>query len=118
MKLHQIQAIGRIGNDAKMIHLPNGEFMSFSLAVDDSYTNGQGQKVERTLWYDCTSNQERFYKIMNWLTSGREVMAIGKPSHYIYNNKNANNAPTIGLRISLQDVVLGSSPHDQRTTNG
>lgn len=105
MRLNQIQAIGRIGQDAKIIVSNERKFVAFSLAVDESYKDRNGNKVEKTVWYDCTSEQERFLKIIDWLTKGREVFVTGKPSVRTYEK----DGKVYGsIRIQLDNLSLGS----------
>lgn len=114
MKLNHIQVIGRIGQDAKIIDHQGRKFIAFSLAIDESYKNQEGVKVERVTWYDCVSEQERFFKVASWLTKGREVLVDGKPTVRMYEKDGKWNGV---IRISLQNISLGNTPNDERPAN-
>ncbi|WP_020603153.1 single-stranded DNA-binding protein [Spirosoma spitsbergense] len=111
MKLHQLQVIGRIGQDARIIDHQGRKFVAFSLAVDESYKDGNGTKVERVIWYDCNTEQERFFKVVSWLTKGREVLVEGKPSVRVYEKDGRHHG---AIRIQVQNISLGYSPNDER----
>lgn len=112
MRLHQIQVVGRIGQDAKIIDSQNGKFMTFSLAVDESYKDRVGVKVEKTVWYDCTTNLERFTGVASYLTAGREVLVEGKPENSIYYNR--ENVAKLQQRIQIRNISLGNLPDPNR----
>ncbi|GAB4047048.1 single-stranded DNA-binding protein [Spirosoma litoris] len=111
MKLNQIQAIGRIGKDAVIHDYQGKKFLAFSLAIDESYKNSEGTKVERVTFYDCTTEQERFFKIASWLTKGREILVEGKPSVRTYEKDGKAYG---AIKIQIANISLGSSPHDER----
>ena len=46
--MNTVEIMGNIGNKPEIITGNNGEFASFSVAVNNNYTNSQGQKVENT----------------------------------------------------------------------
>ena len=111
MKLNSLQIIGRIGQDAKIIDYQGRKFVSFSVAVDEGYKDSYGTKVERTAWFDCNTEQERFFKVITWLTKGREVFVEGKPSVRVYEKDGKH----IGaIRINVQNISLGNSPYDNQ----
>ncbi|MCX6216589.1 single-stranded DNA-binding protein [Spirosoma sp.] len=113
MKLNQIQAIGRIGQDAKIVDHQGRKFVAFSIGVDESYKDRNGVKVERVAWFDCVSEQERFFNVASWLTKGREVLVEGKPSVRTWEKDGRTNA---SIRIQISNISLGNSPNDVRPT--
>lgn len=111
MKLNSLQIIGRIGQDAKIIDYQGRKFVSFSVAVDESYKDGNGTKIERTAWFDCNTEQERFFKVISWLTKGREVLVQGKPSVRVYEKDGKHYG---AIRVNVQNISLGNSPYDNQ----
>ena len=50
--LNKVQLIGRLGRDPDMRYTASGQpVANFSMATDETYTNREGQKVERTEWH-------------------------------------------------------------------
>lgn len=74
--MKQIQIIGNLGRDAKLISSNGDEFISFSVAVNDDYTNMNGDRVERTDWFSVTTRKKN---ILQYLTKGTKVFIQGAP---------------------------------------
>ncbi len=56
MSFHTIIITGNLGRDPEMRYTPSGQAVtSFSVAQNDSYTNSNGEKVKRTLWFRVTA---------------------------------------------------------------
>ena len=51
-RLNKIMLIGNAGNDAELRYTPSGDSVaSFSMAVNENYTNREGQQVDQTQWF-------------------------------------------------------------------
>ncbi|MET7253439.1 single-stranded DNA-binding protein [Dyadobacter fermentans] len=72
--MKQIQIIGNLGRDAKLVNSNGSEFISFSVAVNDDYTNMNGERIERTDWFSVTT---RNLAILQYLTKGAKVFVQG-----------------------------------------
>lgn len=47
--------IGRLTRDAEVRTLSNGKkVVNFSIATNENYRNKQGERVEKTTYFDCT----------------------------------------------------------------
>jgi single-strand DNA-binding protein len=78
--MEQITIIGNVGKSE--IRENNGvKQLLFSVAVDDSYKNGSGEKVERVNWYSVFSSE---VKRIEWIKKGAKVLVQGKLSTSIY----------------------------------
>ena len=54
---NKVQLIGRLGQDPEIVSFADGKKITkFSLAVDDSYKNKEGDKVDRTYWHTVIVN--------------------------------------------------------------
>jgi single-strand DNA-binding protein len=77
--LNKVQLIGRIGRDPEMRYTPSGQpVASFSLATDESYTNKDGQKVEKTEWHRIVVWGKQAEFVGNYLGKGRLIYIEGK----------------------------------------
>ncbi|CCH52365.1 Single-stranded DNA-binding protein Short=SSB [Fibrisoma limi BUZ 3] len=108
--MQQLQIIGRLGQDAVTRESNGRKFVSFSVAVDDDYKDQNGQKVERTNWYDCTTEQ---LAVAQYLTKGTLVFAQGKPRIDQYTKDGKVYAT---CRLNASKIQLLSKPQDQPTT--
>ena len=51
MTFHTAIFVGNLGRDPEMRYTPSGQAVTnFSLAVNDDYTNNNGERVKRTIW--------------------------------------------------------------------
>lgn len=82
MSFHTVIAIGNLGRDAELRYTPGGQAVcNFSVAVDDSYKDSDGDKVERTIWMRV-SIWGRFAEALHpYLTKGQKVVIDSRLNH-------------------------------------
>jgi single-strand DNA-binding protein len=112
---------GRLGNDPEVKYTPNGQpVMSFSLAVDDSYKNGSGQKVERVTWFRCQIWGQRAESLSKYLHKGDQVFVNGRFSAREWEAKDGSGKRT-SLEVNVFNLDFGAkgkgggAPTDMRT---
>mgnify|MGYP001773036257 CR=1 FL=1 len=77
--LNRWEGIGRLGNDIELRYMPNGDAVAnFNIAVDDSYKDKQGHKVEKTEWVRCVAFGTTAEFLGQWLHKGKRLLAVGK----------------------------------------
>ena len=75
---HKIILVGNLGRDPEMRYTPSGQTVtSFSVAVDDSYTGNNGEKVKRTLWIRVSAWGKLAETCNNYLEKGKKVLVEG-----------------------------------------
>lgn len=76
---NQVELIGRLGRDPEMRYTPSGKSTTrFSIAVDNSYKNADGTKVESTDWFNVEC-WDRLAEIVNeYISKGRLVFVQGR----------------------------------------
>ena len=94
---------GRLTRNAEVRILSNEkQVVNFSVAVNDSYRNKQGERVEQTTYFDCaywiTPNVARL------LTKGTLVELIGRVSTRAWVNKEGE--PRAGLNFHTSQIKL------------
>jgi len=79
MSYHTIILVGNLGRDPEMRYTPSGQAVTnFSVAVDDSYTNNSGERVERTIWFRISTWGKLAEVCNNYLKKGRKVLVEGR----------------------------------------
>ncbi|MDR2009931.1 MAG: single-stranded DNA-binding protein [Bacteroidales bacterium] len=108
------EIIGNLGADATIKQFSGQNYISFSVAHTESYTNAQGQKQERTTWISCLKYGES--AVINYLKKGTRVFVRGDLSAKIYD---ANGTPQVGLNCRVKELQLlgGNRPTEQQTEN-
>lgn len=77
--LNRWEGIGRLGKDIELRYMPNGDAVAnFNIAVDDSYKDKQGKKVEKTEWVRCVAFGKTAEFLGQWLHKGKRLLAVGK----------------------------------------
>jgi single-strand DNA-binding protein len=62
-----------------MRYTPSGQAVTnFSVAVNDGYTNSQGEKVDRTIWVRVSTWGKQAENCKQYLAKGRKVLVEGR----------------------------------------
>ena len=76
--LNKVMIIGRLGRDPELRYATNGTPMAnLRIATDESYTDRDGNKVERTEWHTVVVFQRQAENCANYLTKGSLVFVEG-----------------------------------------
>ena len=108
--------IGRLTRDAQISTLPSDkQVVNFSVAVNDSYRNKQGERVDRTEYFNCAYWIST--NVVKILTKGALVELIGRVSAkaWIGNDRKAHAA--LNLHTS-QIKLYGGSKRSETVAGG
>lgn len=76
--LNKVMIIGRLGRDPELRYTQSGApVCSLNVATDESYTDRDGNKVERTEWHRISVFQRQAENCANYLTKGSLVYVEG-----------------------------------------
>ena len=79
--LNKVQIIGRLGRDPELRYTQSGApICSLNVATDESYTDREGNKVDRTEWHRVSVFQRAAENCANFLTKGSLVYVEGSLS--------------------------------------
>lgn len=112
--LNKVQLIGRIGRNPEMRYTPSGQpVASFSVATDESYTNKEGQKVEKTEWHRIVVWGKQAEFVGNYLGKGRLIYVEGKLETRKWTDK--DNVEKYTTEIKAEKVTaLDPKPEGQQ----
>lgn len=102
MSYHKIIITGNLGREPEMRYTPSGQAVtSFSVAVNETYTNNNGEKVKKTIWFRVTTWGKQAEICNQYLKKGQQVLVEGR----------MNADPTTGgpKIFTRQDGTAGSS---------
>ncbi len=110
--VNKVILIGRLGRDPELRYTPNGAAVcSFSIATDDSYTDRDGQKQERTEWHNIVIFQKLGEIAHQYLKKGSQVYLEGSIRSREYVDK--ENVKRRMTEIVVNEMqMLGSKPRD------
>ena len=85
---NKVQLIGNLGNDPEIINLESGRTLAkFSIATNETYKNGDGEKVTETHWHNIVAWGKTAQIIEKYVTKGKEVVIEGKLTNRSYETK-------------------------------
>ena len=77
--LNKVILIGNLTRDPELRYLPNNTaVVSFSLAVNESYKDKDGNRVERADFIDCEAFAKTAENISKFFTKGRPIFVEGR----------------------------------------
>ena len=102
MSLNRTTLIGHLGKDAQIVNLATGSFVSFTLAVNQTYTAKDGEKKEKTEWFSCSYPHT---KLADYLKKGQQVYLEGQIGKRAYLNKEGQAEAELTLWVSSLEFV-------------
>ena len=76
--LNKVMIIGRLGRDPELRYTQSGSpVASLNVATDESYTDRDGNKVERTEWHRVSVFQRQAENCANYLAKGSLIYVEG-----------------------------------------
>lgn len=115
--MEQTTVIGNLGRDAESKVHNGNQFVSFTIAASKKYTKANGEKVERTTWYNCVTRQ---MNLAQYLRKGTQVLVQGEPNNKAFRNNNgewlvSNNINCDMIQLLGSPKENGSSGSQQTT---
>jgi single-strand DNA-binding protein len=109
---NRVTLIGNLGMDPETKTLENGKkVVKFTLATDDSYKNGEGQKIEETTWHNIVAWNGLGEIAAKYLKKGRQVAVEGRIVYRTYEDK--KGITKYFTEIVLNDLMLLRNGKDQ-----
>lgn len=92
--------MGNLGNEPEMRYTPAGDpVTSFSLAINKSWTDQQGQKHDKTLWVRVSAWRKLAEVAAQYLHKGSRVLVVGEIEQaQAYINKEGKPQATIEIK--------------------
>ncbi len=104
---NKVQLIGNLGKDPEVTELENGGKMArFSVATNETYRNGNGEKVTDTQWHQVVAWGKIADIAENYLNKGKEVAVEGKLVHRQYDTAEGERKYVTEVRCS-ELLLLG-----------
>ena len=108
-RLNKIMLIGNAGNDAELRYTPSGDSVaSFNLAVNENYTNREGQQVDQTQWFRISVWGRRSEFVGNYIKKGMQVYAEGRIKSNLYTDNSGETK--VSLEVNAYDVQIVQDP--------
>ncbi|WJJ95700.1 single-stranded DNA-binding protein [Algibacter luteus] len=106
---NKVQLIGNVGIEPTITNLENGKKVArLSLATNEHYKNGQGEKQTDTNWHTIIAWGKTADIIEKYVTKGKEIAIEGKLSTRAYDDKEGNKRYVTEVIVS-EILLLGSN---------
>jgi single-strand DNA-binding protein len=107
----KLTAIGNLGKDAVLNNVNGKNVINFNVAHTESYKDKDGNKVDKTVWMDCSYWSERT-GIAPYLKKGIKVYIEGQPEAKSFTTKDGVNGATLSVRVGLVQLLSSKSESD------
>ncbi len=105
---NNVQLIGHLGQKPEIKILESGKKLAkFSIATNESFTNAQGEKVEKTDWHNIIAWNKTAELAEMFLDKGKQIALAGKLSQRTWDDKDGNKRYVTEI-ICNELVFLGS----------
>lgn len=117
MSFQQTIIVGNLGRDPEMRYTPSGvPYTRFSVAVNRAWTDQNGQKQEKTIWFSVSAWRKLAEFSSQYLTKGQGVIVIGdleEPRVW----KDQNGVYRSGIDLMAQNIRLNGPRPDGSTVH-
>lgn len=115
--VNKVILIGRLGGDPEVRYTTNGGAVAnFNLATNESWTDKNGQKQERTEWHRVVIWGKMAELCGQYLSKGRQAYVEGRLQTREWNDKEGNKRYTTEIVAQSIQFLGGSS--ERGTTVG
>lgn len=99
--LNKVMIIGRLGRDPELRYASNGTPMgNLRIATDESYTDREGNKVDRTEWHTVVVFQRQAETCANYLAKGSLVFVEGSLQTRKWQDKDGQDRYSTEIKAS------------------
>ena len=105
--VNKVILIWRTGADAEIKYTSSGKAVAnFSLAINDSFKNRDGEQKERVEWVRCVAWERLAEVCGEFLTKGKQAYAEGRLQTHTYEDREGNQH-TVSEVVLRQLRLLG-----------
>ena len=106
---NRVQLIGNLGQDPEITILEKGNKLArFTIATNETYRNGSGEKVTDTQWHQVVAWGKTADIVESYLNKGKEVAVEGKLIHRQYDTAEGQRKYVTEVRCT-ELLLLGKS---------
>ena len=114
----QITLVGNLGSEPELRFTPSGvPVANFSLAVNKSWANAQGERQSKTTWFRITVWRKQAELASQFLKKGRRVLVVGEVEEAAVWTDREGTARA-SLDVTAQFVKFMDSSHDEEAAGG
>ncbi|SHF79971.1 single-strand binding protein [Salegentibacter echinorum] len=86
---NKVQLIGHVGQEPEIVNLESGKKLAkFSIATNESYTNGGGERKENTHWHNIIAWGKTAELVEKYVNKGKQLGIEGRLTNRSWDDKN------------------------------
>ena len=98
--LNVVALIGRLGADPEIRYTPSGvPVASFRIAVNEYWTDQDGERKERTHWFSCVAWKGLAETVKKYLSKGSQVGISGSLQQRTWQNEMGETRSTVEIVV-------------------
>ena len=110
MSVNKVILVGRLGQNPEVKHTPSGAAVAnFSIATNESWTDKQGQKQEKTEWHRIVVWGKTAELCGQYLTKGRQVYLEGRLQTRQWQDKDGQTKYTTEINAATVQFLGGQA---------
>ena len=111
-----VTIIGHLGQDPEMRYTNTGvPVASFSVATKKSWTDNQGQRQEKTVWFRVSSWQKQAEIVTQYLKKGSKVHVVGEIEEpRVFTDRDGNARSSLEMRAFTVTFLDSRSDSQQQ----
>lgn len=110
--VNKLIVLGYAGNDAELKFTAGGKpVANFSVAVNESFKNSNGNNVERVEWFRCVAWNGLAELCGQYILRGKQVYLEGRLQTRKYDDRNGN--PRTSTEVVVSTLRLLGGPRDE-----
>lgn len=109
---------GNLTKDAEVKDAAGRKAINFSIAYNEYYKDKNGDKLEKTTFYNAVIWRDENINIAKFLTKGTKVIIEAVPEPEMYKNKDGETV--CAIKLIVHDIELiggGTRPSDSTNNN-
>lgn len=111
--MNQVQFFGRLTRDPELRHTASGDAVAdFSLALNESYYNKDGEKVEKVTFVDCFIWGKRAEALTKYSSKGNQLLVNGSVDVQQW-EKDGENRRAVKFKIHDFEFVGGGTKEEK-----
>ena len=114
--MQKVILIGRVGKDATVNDVNGKSVINFSLCHSESWKNAQGEKQEKSTWFDCSYWKDNT-SVAQYITKGSQVYVEGQVDIRTYQAADGGTKATLAVKVGMVQL-LGGGNTQQPATDG
>lgn len=114
--MRRITLLGNLTADAEVKQAADRKAINFSVAVNETYRDKKGNKMEKSFFYNCTIWRDENVNVAQFLTKGTKVLLEGSPEVEVFQTKEGETKAAIKVIVKNLEFAGGGSKKDEGGT--